>query len=756
MLAIAPFVLAATETIYIQNTTDNAASHSSNDAYTYIYFTPKEYITHIDFSVCGTCAEDSYSLMDGSLSLKNGSITSFSGGFDYNFTAGKRYRLNYGHDSSGIDGYKWLAGILAYPRNNIAMTVHTGGSYDTSRTLTSFDDANQTVTYSLMNLVATYHTNFKVYAYDFYTGQSLTNFSISAFDGTNTQVYSTTNGTIDTNYTSTSLLLNITVSSTENGAYYNKTYTNYNVSTELRATLAQSEIIFYAYEKMSSNMLSSPQFTTTYLANTTHYMRAGSYSVTASKSGFYNRTISYTATALSSTTTNVSYMYNNHLNLTIVNNVTGAAITSFSATLISLNNSYVESLSTTNGSIIFGVINGSYTLNISTPGYVPTQKNVTVNSQLQTINTSTYLFAENSIYFNIYNATSLNKINGTTTIQIYGASSSINTTTNGTIFISGLTPGYYNISIASTGFETTQYSVTVGNNSFQYLNAYLESLTSNSVVFTALDDDTSQALQDVLTNIEKRINGTYYLVGSVYTDITGRFELAYSSGDVYRFTMSKEGYVDKTFELNPIIFTSYNVRLLKGQSANLDVSFSGISIDITPSEYINNQTNQLTFTIGSPDGQLQLINYTLIVSNNGTLVQNSSSNAYGATLTSSVPIYNAVTSDNVILYYTYISSEGVAKSFSKVYSIAGSTANTTRFNAINPNQFGMPLFDRVIILFLIVGAVAGLGGMLEGSISAGFLSLIALAYFGSVQFVTWWVIIPSMIIIGLLTVWRLK
>lgn len=602
-----------------------------------------------------------------------------------------------------------------------------------------------------------YLTNKSFYAYDFYTNASLTNFSITDQFGNSS---STTTGLLNASLYhvfNQSLTYNITYSSTQNGGYFNQSYTNVAVSSSVNKSLAQSVITFQAREKITGNLIASANFTTTALTNVTHYMNAATWNVTASKSGYFNTSQDVTIAALSIATVNITNLSNAKLNLTARNNITLMPVTTFTAEIIALsysNYSWSESIS---GGSQISLLNGTYQVTVRASGYAPSVKNITVAGSLFTTNSTFDLYAENSIYFTIYNATSLAIVNTTTTlVQIFGPSTVINSTTNGTLFVNNLTPGEYNVTVSASGYETAQYTVTIGNNSFQNLNVYLETTTTNSAVFTTLDDDTSQPIQNVLTTIEKRVNGTYYLVNSLYTDITGRFEIAYTTGDVYRFTMSHSDYVTKQFELNPIIFTSYNVRLTRGESASLDVDFAGVSISITPTAYYNNAINNFTFTMGSPLGQLQLINYTIVVSNNVTTLQNSSTNAFGGSLTSRVAIYNATTADTVTLYYNYVDNEGVHHSFTTIYSIQASDTNSTRFNNMGNDQFGLPLFDRVVILFLVTAIIAGAGFLIEGPTTAGFLAIIVLCYFGSTSFVSWWLIIPSIVILIMLGIWRLR
>lgn len=594
-------------------------------------------------------------------------------------------------------------------------------------------------------------TNVSVTVNDFYTNSALTNFSIYAVNASGYQYNrTTTNGTANLDiYTNSTQLWNITINSTENGGYFNKTLLNQNVSSTIATTLAQSAINFLGYEKVSSNLISGINAYTSYATNATHYMRVQPYNVTGFKAGYYNSTLAYTPTALTSTNAAITGLYSAILNVSAINNITSAALSNFGYNISSLSYSWSESGTASGTTALIGLINGSYSITISPTGYAPLTFNVTISSNLVT-NVSYGFYAANSIFFNIYNSTSLKLINQTVNIQLTGAATYINSTTNGTIFMYGLSPGAYNVTLSSTGFQTSSYTVTVGNNSYQALNVYLDSSTANTVVFTVYNDQTSVPIQNAQVNIEKSINGTYYLTNVISSDISGRVQITYETGATYRFTVANSGFVTKTFVLSPIIFTSYDVRLTPGASGSIPGAFAGMTITMSPTTYYNNATNNFTITLASVSGVIQLFNFTIVTPDNITR-SNSSSNAYGDTLTATVPIANASSTDKVYVYYQYIMTDGTSYAFVNIYSINGLSSNGT-FAGLSNNQFNLALFDRMIIVFLVTSIVAGLGMTMGGLAVGGFMGIGVLAYFGAVGFVSWWFLaVPIIMIIVLIT-----
>lgn len=571
--------------------------------------------------------------------------------------------------------------------------------------------------------------------------------------------YNTTNGSIQLNILSSDLkAYNLTLNSTENGGYFQQTYLNYvfNTSGSIAARLSQSAISFIGLRKSADTIISGVNFTTSYLTNVTHYMRAGVYTVTAFVSGFLNQSQSVTVTPLQITTVYITNMTDAKLNVTAVNNITSTLVTPLNVIITSLDYGDTWNETFSSLSYISNLTSGNYTITAYATGFTSETRNVTIVGNLFVNNVTFTLYPGNSVLFSIYNATSFNLISGqTSTIQLYGPSYYINTTTNGTMFLSNLTAGMYNVTISASGFQSSNYVITVGESSFQYLNAYLESTTLNSVIFTIYDDETSVVLPSAQINIEKQVNGTYYLVNAVYTDISGRIEMTYETGARYRFTVSKSQYITKQFELNPIIFSSYDVRLQRGTSDELNVAFAGVSFRVSPGQYFNNMTNNVSITLADPEGRITQFNYTLVVSTNNATYTNSSNNVFGATLTSVVPIANASNGDRVYLYYQYTNNEGSTYVFSRIYTIEVGPVNG-RFSGISNNQFGLALLDRVIILTIITLVVGGMAFLLGGIPTGGFMTIGTLAYFAAVGMVSWWLVIPACVLTFLLIAWSLK
>lgn len=383
------------------------------------------------------------------------------------------------------------------------------------------------------------------------------NTSITTFNGTvNGTFYNTTNGTIVTSINSSSTgLVNITVNA---ATYISRSYENYNVSTALEATIFQAVAQFNATEIISGLNVANFTVNTTNQSNSTAsypylYLKAGTYTVTFSKSGWYNKTQTFTVGSLTNYTYNFTDVYAYLLNVSAINNATGSAVTNFTVNITSGLYSYNNITVTTNGSALVPWTNDT-NLNISlydsptiastsilwnTSNY--TSLPVTVNI---TISGVTY----NSITFYFYN-----EINGTlmsgvnVTAYVTGSLQSTSfTTTNGTQFISLLVPSSYSVTYSATGYNQRIYTVYVTNQSTQTIVLYLRpSNVSTSVLMYVLDQTLNKVVgAQVNVNVMNLTGTNSYLVEMCTTDGNGQCIISadvstssYHSNTSYTFTV---------------------------------------------------------------------------------------------------------------------------------------------------------------------------------------------------------------------------
>jgi hypothetical protein len=240
------------------------------------------------------------------------------------------------------------------------------------------------------------------------------------------------------------------------------------------------------------------------------------------------------------------------------------------------------------------------------------------------------------------------------------------------------------------------------------------------------------------------INNTWTIVSVLSSDVTGRVAVAYTPNIHYKFITLANGYTIKEFELNPIIFSSYNVWLDKNETTPSFTETPQINIYYDVEPFTNNQNSTITFNYLSPEGSFE--NYNLTIQFKNETYFFSDANAYGGVLNHTILIHNATTSDNVFITYGWkLSNSTTGTTKTLTYGINGlSSGVTSQFK----EKYGLGIGDRVLIYLVIVLIMAFAGMVYGGVVGAGICAFLMMGYFAYVQFLPPWLIVPSMVIFG--------
>jgi hypothetical protein len=433
------------------------------------------------------------------------------------------------------------------------------------------------------------------------------------------------------------------------------------------------------------------------------------------------------------------------LNITSYDTTTNITIANFTINITNQNTSTIETYTSNNLSIIeVNIIkNNSYNIIFDNINYALTTRTYNTNASIQQfINQSMY--KANSINVLFYDEATGNPISnvscnltlqGTSLTFYYG-------TTTGNIFISNLTADNYTAVGICTLYTQRQYFITVTERSTQTLYVFLLS-NPTDVLFSYTDKDTGVVLENVLVGLSKVVNGSLTLVESRLTDVTGRTQFNVATNTLYQFVSTKTGYISKTFTLNPVIFTSYNVQLQKDTTTIPALDYSQVAVTILPNQY-NFGNNNFIFTITSADGVLESYGYNL--SNKCNSTTGNGVNLYGGTFTNNILLSGSCISsyDIVTLNYYYTTTDGTLRTFTRTYGITQNTNTTTISTTMNSGTYGMGLFERIIIstiiTLILVGVVASIGGMVGGL----FVGLLVLGFFVSTGFIPLSVVIITL------------
>jgi len=403
---------------------------------------------------------------------------------------------------------------------------------------------------------------------------------------------------------------------------------------------------------------------------------------------------------------------NAQLNIT-VSYVYGGLIQNYTLNLTNTNTSLFETYTTTNYNKSIDIIkNNTYTILTEATGYAYLNTTYTSNAtSYQNLNIQ--LYSTNSVLINVFDETTTTNILENVTLVMTGSSIELTYySTNGTFYITNLNDDTYTTKLSSSNYTLKSYILTVSNRSFQTLNAYL-SKSTQSTIFNIVDSNTLLPLENAFTTVEKIINGSYTVIESKYSDLTGRVQIIYTPNVAYRFTISKTGYSSKVFSLDPVLFTEYTIPIDNTGTSNLPSQFGDISVTYYPTSFINNKPNNITITFSSPNGQL--INHTVNISYPIGSNQTTMTNAYGNTAFFGFTPVNATIGDKVNFTYNYYSTISGYRTFKLQFEITNTTGSSP-YSIVNvaKRDYGLGDFEKIFIIEVATAIFAGFAFMLGG------------------------------------------
>lgn len=594
-------------------------------------------------------------------------------------------------------------------------------------------------------------SDFVFTAKDVFANGSVQNFSVSL---DNIYNFSTTNG---------SITLNTTIyNGTFDVSYFGDFFTSDNVTLNISGGNSYEEnltlgSVKFNFEDLFNNPLTGVNYQLTnstftsavYSADVWNPVLNGVYNLTTFRDDYYNVTEQTTING-GSYPFNLSMplygLTDNRFTLQVKSIVDNSTITNYTGTLYQYTEGYTEIFSTTNGSFTFELMQGyEYFIELNdVEGYANNfNNNYTFTPNNMSGSHILYLYTDNSIRFFIYDENNNSLITENITIIISGDPYEQTLyTSNGTLFVENIPDGTYNIKLFNANYTERTYLTTVSNKSTQELNAYLTQ-EQNSVTFTTLDGSSSTALGGVAITMYRVINNTWISVESKLTDITGRAVFNYVTNTNYRFIASRTGYQDKIFNLDPIIFEFYNVRLDKEYITDVQLDYSNIYISYNPKRFFNDAENNLSYMIQSPEGKLS--SYYLNVSYPGGYQYFTGSNSIGEQFFIQFNITGATINDQVKLDYGYTSVLGDNKTFTDVFRIERSPSSMSWSKKVD-RTYGLGAFELSLISVFFALLISGIGVMIGGGIVGGLLGLLTLAFFTFLGFIPLWSILISVFV----------
>lgn len=474
--------------------------------------------------------------------------------------------------------------------------------------------------------------------------------------------------------------------------------------------------------------------------------------VNVSVAGYYLGQYNVTTGSQDTSSQNLTGLYQTILTINATNAYTGMVLSNWTGWLYNNDTGYNTTYNTTGNSSTLYVINGTHTAYIDVYDYSISADNFEQANFTNLTETITFnLYSENSINIFIFDQDTGTPIYENITVTISGNSTEdIYYTTNSTLFVENLTDGDYSVKFNGENYTQATYTVTVADRSSQTLNAYLAA-GSDTVIFTVLDYDSAQPIEGASIIQERLINASWTTVSSKNSDITGRAQFAYTIGVKYRFTVSYTGYETKIFELDPIIFTSYNIRIQQNLGVDEDIGLFDVTFFYNPKFLINEENNTFLFNFNSVGGTLESYGFTLVYP--GGSIGDAGVNANGESFNSApFLVTGAAYGDYANLTYWYDSTLGGNKTYSMQLSIQGAANNNTAYSLVN-NDYGLGTIEKILIATVITILVAGILTLYGSSVVGLIGGLIILGFFIYIDFVSIWVAITTFVI-GLLILMR--
>lgn len=441
-------------------------------------------------------------------------------------------------------------------------------------------------------------------------------------------------------------------------------------------------------------------------------------------------------------TKNINITTNANLTIQLQNAYNGSAINNNGTLNVTLNNQ-INSYNIINGKVSFDIAkNTTYGLFFDVNGFAYKQTNYTTNfSTYQNQNFT--LYTNNSVLVNIFDENTNQRIYLNISVTFTGLTETIYYTNTSELYVDNLADGNYTVKFLGGNYTLKSYTITVGARSTQNLNAYLSE--SSPVVFTFLDFDSSAVLPGTTFVQQRLINSTWTVVDTKTSDITGRAQVYYVTGVKYQFVASLSNYQTQSFILDPVLFSTYNVRLQKTTSLSPSNTPSGLGVNINYGSnlFYTNQTTSFVWVISSPVGSL--VNYTLNVSYPGGEQTFFGNQAIGEQFSHTVNISGASLTDKVYIKYCYDTTTGSNQCFNYQYGIIGSYSSYSIMG--NRNQtYGLGTFERILIVTIFVLIVAGLTFFLIGMLPGMLVGLFLYGYFYYVGFIPLWSILPTLLV----------
>lgn len=415
------------------------------------------------------------------------------------------------------------------------------------------------------------------------------------------------------------------------------------------------------------------------------------------------------------------YKYVN-VTITLNHSVTGAALSNWTI-LVNGSSTFIGG----NQSIKPLIYGARYLFGASKAGFSVPSEYHTIPRVPSFINLTAY---EAGTVVYIYDEETGDKILEPIDITIYGNGTHYTRETDtGELYMSAIPLGVYNITFSSGNYTPRTYILTVSNFSTTYMTVYLMRNT-NTMIMTIVDRDTQNPIEGAIVTITKYINDTETVIAVLPSDVTGRILFAYGTTTHYIFYITHADYQSRTFELNPVKFSTYTVPMTKILTVSDTSDYAGISFILDPQVFATG-VNNLTVVLGAPYGNLEA--YTVNLSYPGGSATYSNTNIHGEIMhfdfnITSPAIFDTV---NVTFMYDLTGQDKIVHFYQfpiSTYDIAGTMTST--------EDYGIAPLERILIVTVITLGISGVAAFFTGPYPAVIVGVLILGFFVKAGFIS--------------------
>jgi hypothetical protein len=505
---------------------------------------------------------------------------------------------------------EYLANLQYFTGRIDELFVHN--EYMSQQNITAFYNAGSGVFYDDVPNVPVVPEGFvEITLKNLYDDSGLTNFNVTITNTTDSTSISTTNGTVFYNSGET---VNLTFHDIESNTYIERTFVDVDLSSNYVGYVYQSVLNIIAKERVSNNVITSYNATiesnenvSNAQGNITYYLNAGTYSITGSSNDFLWDTQRNVTLNTKDDLTTILYFGNNSLNITVLNGLSNTSITDFDV-FVTLNGSYYWNLTDhdSDGVVYFPTLAGFYNISVDHPDFALESEMVNLTESSQEIEFILYTF--NSIFFNFYDEVGLFKLDfQPVSLEIISTAFSNNyTTSNGSIFLSLLSPSTYTIRTTSDGYTTRFNEYTLINNTNINLDVYLTNNSNSNfktIEATVLNEN-SDPVEDVLIKVLRYdiSSNSYTVREEVRTNFEGQADLSLiKNEEYYKFVLVYGGKTKLTTQKTQIFEDSITFRIVVAELAGETLFYvTNVEGDVS----FNNNTNIFRFYYNDPNNQV--------------------------------------------------------------------------------------------------------------------------------------------------------